>query len=602
MNHRIRILSISCILLFVFCAVFSWLKSICAAPVPEASHPGGYYEDSFVLRLTAPSNGTIYYTTDGSIPTASSEVYCGGIPIRNRSGEPNVYASIQNVVTDWKDYSPDETPVPKGTVIRALFVNDVGISSQIFTQTYFVGLTPPEAGYTLSLIFEYEDLFGDNGIYVTGKEYDDWYLSGQQTEPAPVPNFLKRLEVPVIAELMGPSGELMNHPVSLRLQGNSKRGWIQKRFILAASAELSGSNLFPVELFPNTATHSIMTKDPVADVLVHDFVSDRNVSTQKSTPVRLFLNGEFLYNWYILERYDNQYFRQYYDVDDIIFVKDSAVDEDVTVDRDAYGELMYWAAHTDFTDEAEWAQIQSEVDIQSYIDYIAINYYFCNWDFSDDKNHVLWRSTFAEDKPYADRKWHWCIYDVDALHLTRGNYDVENAAEVNIFSCDLPYSDVKVNETVLFKALKCNPDFRKQFVLSFMDIGNNNFSAENVTAVLEKHGLPPDWVDGYFLKRTQYAPLHLAQEFGLTGTVETLTVTAKDPAMGNITVNTSQIDLSGHSWSGRYFTDYPITLTAEAKEGYEFIGWKGDADTSDATLTLPMTGSTTLEAVFAEAP
>ncbi|HAL88057.1 MAG TPA: spore coat protein CotH, partial [Clostridiales bacterium] len=143
--------------------------------MPEASLPGGYYENDVTLELNAPPYGKIYYTTDGSAPSKNSIPYDGGIRITDRSDEPNVYHSIQNVVKDWKEYTPDPTPVKKGTVIRAVYISDWGSRSEILTQTYFVGLQPPEHGYTLSLVFEDEDVFGEDGIYVTGKAYDAWY-------------------------------------------------------------------------------------------------------------------------------------------------------------------------------------------------------------------------------------------------------------------------------------------------------------------------------------------------------------------------------------------------------------------------------------------
>ena len=121
--------------------------------------------------------------------------------------------SVQNVVTDWKNYTPDPQPVEKGTVIRAVFVNERDIASEILTQTYFIGLQPPERGYTLSLVFEYDDLFGEDGIYVTGKEYDEWYLSGDSSAEAPVPNFEKKREVRATAELLGESGDILNQAV-----------------------------------------------------------------------------------------------------------------------------------------------------------------------------------------------------------------------------------------------------------------------------------------------------------------------------------------------------------------------------------------------------
>ena len=601
MKYRTCVLALSSLFLGLLLISFSWLKERCAAPTPIPSHTGGYYEDSFLLELAAPSNGKIYYTTDGSTPTTASTIYQDGILLQDRSPLPNVYNSIANVVSDWLNYEPDLTPVPKGTVIRALFVNEFGMESDILTQTYFVGIPEPERGYTLSLVFEEDALFGDNGIYVTGKEYDDWYLSGGQTSPAPIPNFQQRLIVTAIAELMNESGDVVNQEVSLRLQGNSKRGWRVKRFILEADAALTGTNLIPAAIFPDTATHSLMTKDSKTDAILYDMVSDRAVAAQKSVPVRVYLNGEFLCDWYFLERYDNQYFRQYYDVDNVILVKDGILDEDATIDTASYGELMYWAAHTDFAEKDQWTQIQQEIDLQSYIDYIAINYYLCNWDFSDDKNCILWRSAVEEKSPWADKRWRWCLYDVDALELTLSNYDVENAAEVNIFSCELPYSETKVNETVLFAALSENEAFNRQFVLSFMDIVNNNFAVDKVTAVLEKNGLSIDWMDGFFLKRPAYAAQHLAEEFDLKGSLEPVIITTANPEMGSVVVNTSQIDLSDGSWSGKYFTDYPITVTAIPGAGYEFLGWKGDADDSSETLMLPMDGGLRLEAVFAKA-
>ena len=112
---------------------------------------------------------------------------------------------------------------------------------------------------------------------VTGKEYDDWYLSRQDSEVVPIPNFRKHLEVPVTVQLMNDSGELLNHTAALRLQGSSKRGWIQKRFILESDPIYAGSNLFPAEIFPNTATHSVMTKDALPDAMVQELVSESDI-------------------------------------------------------------------------------------------------------------------------------------------------------------------------------------------------------------------------------------------------------------------------------------------------------------------------------------
>ena len=600
MKQRLTALIVSALALVVLTVGFWFLEQHCEAPVPVPSVSSGYYDEEFILHLTAPKNGTIYYTTDGSTPTTQSAVYTEGIPIVNRSSEPNIYKAVQNVVSDWKTYTPDPTPVEKGTVVRAIYVSDWGLVSDILTQTYFVGIPQPEQGYTLSLVFEYDDLFGEDGIYVTGKEYDDWYLSGGDPAQAPLPNFMKDMEAVTIAEWMDSEGDILNQPVGLRIQGNTSRIFPSKRLTITAREEYGGSQFFDAPLFPGVITHSVMLKDSLPDAMMADLLQDRSVSTQQCIPVRVYLNGEFLYSTYMFERYDSQYFRQYYQVADRILVKDGIPDEESLAlsEIDYYGEYMYWIKHTDFSAPAQWAQLQEETDVQSYIDYIITNYYMCNYDFSEAHNYVLWRSCWEGSGPYDDLRWRWCIYDIDVLLGIIYNENIDDPAALNLFS-NAPVHHINI--LTVFSALRANEEFCRQFVLSFQDMVNNNFAPERVEAVLKKYGYTLDWRDGYFRRRPAFAMQHLAEEFNLTGTLETVQITSAHPEMGTVTVNTSQIDLSGGSWTGQYYTDYPITITATPEPGYTFVGWKGDTGETSTQITLPVTGGISLEAVFAEA-
>ena len=602
MNKRKGILLASCLALIATCCLFPLVNRSEAAPMPEPSHRGGYYDDTFVLQLSAPKNGTIYYTTDGSLPTTDSPIYQNGIQISNRTREPNRYASVQNVVEDWKNYTPAPTPVEKGTVIRAVFVNNNGITSDVLTQTYFVGLEPPERGYTLSLIFEDEKLFGDDGIYVTGKEYDAWYLSGGEGEK-PEANFFKKREVPIIAEILAANGDVMNQNLGLRLQGASTRRSPQKRFTLTARNQYSGDEVLKTNLYDGVTTHSVMLKQAIPDGIISELVSDRDVSTQRSIPVRVYLNGEYLYDSFMLERYDTHHFRQHYGIDNRVRVKDGVMDEKsaASMDINEYDEFMDWVRNTDFSDPGQWEQFCKEADVQSYIDYMSINYFLCNVDFGDYKNYVVWRSPCPGKEPYADLRWRWCIYDIDAIQWFSGNPSRGLAESVNVFT--YVYEEAAYGNDLarsIHTALKSNAEYCRRFTLSFMDLYNNNFSPEAVGAVLRKHGLTTDWNNSYFEKRPAYAVKHIAEEFHLTGSLETVTVTCDHPEMGEVTVNTSQIDLSDGSWAGQYFTDYPITVTAEPKDGYQFLGWKGDANQVDSTLTVSVDGGIALEAVFAK--
>lgn len=600
MKRRLSLLLASAALLLCSMVLFHSYNRYTATPTPVPSAPGGYYPQPFTLTLDAPSQGTVYYTTDGSTPTTESQRYTGGIPLENRSSQPNVCNAVQQIVTDWKTFTPDPTPVEKGTVIRAIYVSPQGHISPVLTQTYFIGLTPPENGYTLSLVFDQEDLFGSDGIYVTGEDYDRWYLSGC-ADPAPTPNFRQDLEICATLQVLNGQQEVLNQAVGVQMQGNSARYLQRKRFVFTAREEYGGSQVFDAPLLDGVRSHSVMTKDVPMDAMLWHLVDDRAVSAQRSVPVRLYLNGEYWQDTYLLERYDNQYFRQNYNVPNPIVVKDNVPKPDTLPASEVgtYEEFMFWADHTDFSQPENYAQLLEEVDLQSYIDYISINYYLCNYDFSQWHNCILWRSPAKIDTGYRDRRWRWCLYDVDAGYYAAFTDYPGPPSEINVFNQPFPQTDIILNQNTLFLALKQNPDSRRQFVLSFMDIGNCNFAPERIAPVLAQYGLDLNWNSGFFRDRPAQAAQHLAQEFGLTGTLETVTVTTSEPALGSVQVNTSVVDLSDGSWSGQYFTDYPITVTANPAPGAKFVGWQGDVESDQSTITVPMDGGVHLEAVFA---
>lgn len=601
MKRRLSLLLASAALLLCSMVLFHSYNRYTATPTPVPSAPGGYYPQPFTLTLDAPSQGAVYYTTDGSTPTTESQRYTGGIPLENRSSQPNVCNAVQRVVTDWKTFTPDPTPVEKGTVVRAIYVSPQGHISPVLTQTYFIGLTPPENGYTLSLVFDQEDLFGSDGIYVTGEDYDRWYLSGS-ADPAPTPNFRQDLEICATLQVLNGQQEVLNQAVGVRMQGNSARYVQRKRFVFTAREEYGGSQVFDAPLLDGVRSHSVMTKDVPIDAMLWHLVDDRAISTQRSVPVRLYLNGEYWQDTYLLERYDNQYFRQNYNVSNPIVVKDNVPKPDTLPASEVgtYEEFMFWADHTDFSQPENYAQLLEEVDLQSYIDYISINYYLCNYDFSQWHNCILWRSPAKIDTGYRDKRWRWCLYDVDAGYYAAFTDYPGPPSEINVFNRPFPQTDIILNQNTLFLALKQNPDSRRQFVLSFMDIGNCNFAPERIAPVLAQYGLDLDWNSGFFRDRPTHAAQHLAQEFGLTGTLETVTITTSDASLGSVQVNTSVVDLSDGSWSGQYFTDYPITVTAQPAPGAKFVGWQGDVESDQNAITVPMDGGVHLEAVFAE--
>lgn len=84
------------------------------AQKPEFNMPEGKYTENFYLKIVANTNGTIYYTLDGTTPTKDSEVYTSPIFLENGYYTVNAY-----------------------------FVNSFGQSSEISTIVYDVNSSVP---------------------------------------------------------------------------------------------------------------------------------------------------------------------------------------------------------------------------------------------------------------------------------------------------------------------------------------------------------------------------------------------------------------------------------------------------------------------------
>ena len=549
---------------------------------PQFSAPAGFYRRPMMLSLDTPQAAArIFYTTDGSLPDSTKLLYSEPLQL-------------------------DST-----TVIRACTFRSGGDPGDIVSQTFFID--EQTSLPVVSLITDPMNLWVDDyGIYTKGKSY-------QPDFPYKGANFWREWERPVFLQFFEQDGSpALSADAGMRIFGHWSVGAPFKPLVLYARKKY-GSGKFRAQLFPDLSIREFEAfilrnsgndwhRTLFRDALVHSLAAEIGLPTQAYRPVLVFLNGQYWGIHNLRERMNEHYLASHFGVraDALDLIAMNYGFQVYAGDSLNYVALKRFIQTHDLSSDEHYQYVASQIDVDNLIDYFIVEIYGGNRDWPHNNLH-LWRPR------RDDGKWMWLIKDMDHW------FGHQAAVSTNTLR-------VNALRDQFFPYLLKNDGFRRRFLTRFAFLMSTLFEPQHVTlridsmktrllpemerhlrrwAGVESYGNPPqnvaEWlayVDELYMfaeRRAPFVKKDLIDQFALSG-MATLTVINEDSGGGCLYLDGRP--LPTHVFRGDFFRDVPMTLRAEAKSGFQFVGWDGVVG-SDSLLTLSLVGDTRLVARFA---
>lgn len=579
-------------------------KEFVTVEAPKFSVNSGFYSNPFMLTLESAPGTEIYYTLDSTEPDRNSIKYEGSILIKNATPNENVYRLKKDTTTSKEEFP--NNPVDKATIIRAIAYDKDGNRSEIVTKSYFVGLDKYKNSNVISIVTDPDNLFDDEkGIYVKGTDYKQWELRGKEGE-APLLNWQNRgflWEKPAEISYFDKGNLFLEQTLGIRIRGRGSRKFQLKSFNVYARKFYDGQNRLLTPLFDKISSQKsfILRACDYKEGFLQSLVADRNISTQLSKSCSLFIDGEYWGEYQIMEKYSPHYIEEHFCInrDNVTMLKNGKLESGDQLCLEDYKKLLNYVENKDMSIKDNYNYICECVDIQSLIDYYCTQIYLANTDFSYYNNVEIWRTKTKSSKPYEDSKWRWILFDLDSCIKSSDSYMTD------VFTEDFNFVS-GIYRDLFITSLMRNEEFCKQFVNTFMDLANYNFNKDIVIEKLYKvTDNPSKKIVTFFENRFDYITKYMADFFKLKGKLTNVTLNITNLEQGTIKLNTLPDNITNNKWSGKYYTDYEITVKAIAKEGYKFAGWKiegaeiiGDKNSQTVSVKLIDNQDCSIEAIF----
>ncbi len=384
------------------------------------SHEPGAYANGFELVMNNPSGYTVRYTTDGSLPTATSPVADEPIAVSNASLPEPVIAHLPTS-TYWV---PPQDEVPRIHTFRACAFDGNVPVTRVFSMTYIVGNGVDVDTYpVVSIQTAPENLFDyDTGIFVTGAHFNP-------SNAVWTGNFFQRgieWERDVHISYFENGDLKWAQDAGMRIHGGKTRNAPQKSLRLYGRAHL-GANKFNFPFFETKekrvfdkfilrAHFGCWNKTMIKDGLSGYVARDLDFDTQHVRLVMVFINGEYWGLQAVRDRFDANYFEETYgvpkeEVNLLLHGSGTNPNNDeswgiVAGDNGHYLDMLQFIDDYGLVDPLHYQYVTNLLDVNSMIDFYCTAIYLNQYDWPSN-NHKVWRGS-------GPSKWRSMMYDFDS--------------------------------------------------------------------------------------------------------------------------------------------------------------------------------------------
>lgn len=512
-------------------------------PEPLFSLDSQLLSQSQTLTITlpeadCPAGAQIYWTTNGSEPTADSQ---HGTRV--------------------------EIELTQSTVVRAKLMAPDCLCRPSSVRSYIFPIQPHDVP-VISLVTDSAYLYSsDFGI-----------LSGQTNDPEA--NFMQRWRRPLYAEALGTDSMRIHQLCETAVGGATSRVYSQKSLKLYAGKRF-GKKHFKGQLWPDKPqtdqVKSLMLRnggsrcmgsrinDAFVQTLFGLHVAD--LDWQAYQPVVVYINGQYQGIYELRERSDEDNVEANHGLSDDEIWQTSSIYQGPGTYNDLVN--LVWSSGTTYH------QLEQLLDIDELVNYLAAEAYAGNTDWP--RNNI-----FAWAPTAQGGRWRWILKDLDQFR-----FYPDNSNFLNYIFCQGPEGEELRSKHYdsahrIFGQLHQYEEFQHLFI-DHLAVYSGDFLRPDYALALFRsqrqqqqaelpltfqtfHSSALKWatqeldsIDSYIQRRPQQLYQNLTQLYHL-GTVIPLTIQADSLLPDPIRIN--HVPLATGRFDGAWFSDYPLQLSS----------------------------------------